>query len=71
MTKPSKDKTTMTVLLRKAIADSDSLRSTAKAAGVEHSSLVRFVSGRQSLRLDLADKLAAYFGIECVQRKAR
>ena len=61
---------TMTELLREALREADSIRGVAKVTGLEHSSLVRFVNGEQSLRLDLADRLAAYFGIEC-RRKAR
>jgi plasmid maintenance system antidote protein VapI len=61
---------TMTDLLRKAIADAGSLRAVARATGVQPASLVRFVSGRQSLRLDMADRLAAHFGVVCVHRKA-
>lgn len=56
---------TMTELLRNALGTADSIRGVAKAAGLNHASLVRFVNGGQSLRLDLADRLAAYFGIEC------
>ena len=58
---------TMTELLRQALRDADSIRAVAKATGLKHPSLVRFVNGRQSLRLDLADRLAAYFGIESRQ----
>ena len=32
--------------------------------GVVRASIMRFVKGRQSLRLDMADKLAAHFGLE-------
>ena len=58
----------MTELLRRAIADADSMRAVAKAVGMNHASLVRFVAGTSSLRLDLADKLAAHFGIESEQK---
>ena len=57
-------KQTLTELLRKALADAESIRGVAKATGLDHASLLRFVNDQQSLRLDLADKLAAYFGIE-------
>ena len=43
----------------------------AKATGLGKSALLRFKAGRQSLRLDLADKLAAYFGIDAVKRKGK
>jgi plasmid maintenance system antidote protein VapI len=32
--------------------------------GVTRASIMRFVRGDQSLRLDMADRLAAYFGLE-------
>ena len=41
-----------------------------QATGVKRQSLMKFARGEQSLRLDLADRLAAYFGIE-VRRKGR
>lgn len=34
-----------------------------QATGVDRASIMRFVRGSQSLRLDRADKLAAYFGL--------
>lgn len=58
-------KATMTKLLRQALAEAESLRGVARAAGLTHVSLIKFLRGEQSLRLDLADKLAAHFGIEC------
>jgi len=57
-------KPTMTELLRESLAAADSIRGVAKATGLRHSSLLRFVHGRQSLRLDCAERLADYFGIE-------
>ncbi|MCK4340477.1 MAG: helix-turn-helix domain-containing protein [Phycisphaerae bacterium] len=54
----------MTELLRKALAEAESVRAVAKATGVQQASLVRFLKGEQSLRLDMADKLAAHFGIQ-------
>lgn len=56
---------TMTELLREALSEADSLRAVARATGLKDPSLVRFLAGKQSLRLDLADRLAAHFGIEC------
>lgn len=57
---------TMTQLLREAMTkqEAPSLYAVAKATGTQKASLGRFVSGKQSLRLDLADRLADYFGIE-------
>ena len=42
-----------------------------RATGVKRSSIQRFVDGRQSIRLDMADKLAAYFGLMLVERKRK
>ncbi len=55
----------MSELLREAIIEADSLLGIEKATGVHRAAIRRFRDGTQSLRLDLADKLAAYFGIEC------
>lgn len=55
----------MTELLRQAIADADSLLGIERDTGVKRAALRRFRDGKQSLRLDMADKLAAHFGIEC------
>lgn len=55
----------MTELLKQAIAESGIPHLTIeKATGVKRASIMRFLRGEQSLRLDLADKLATYFGIE-------
>jgi plasmid maintenance system antidote protein VapI len=61
---------TMTELLRKAIVESGmSFIGLERETGVLRQSLMKFVRGEQSLRLDLADRLAGYFGIECRQTK--
>lgn len=60
----------MTELLRDALAEAESLYAVAKATCVQKASLIRFLRGEQSLRLDMADKLAAHFGIES-RRKRR
>ena len=60
---------TMTDALKQAVQESgESLYAICKATGLNEDSLSRFMRGRQSLRLDLADRLAAHFGIECRQR---
>jgi plasmid maintenance system antidote protein VapI len=66
-------KATMTDLLRKAVAESKSFRAIQTATGVKRQSLMKFVRGEQSLRLDMADKLAEHFGIESrrTRRKGR
>lgn len=64
----------MTALLRQAIAESGmSFKGIERETGIFRQSLMKFARGEQSLRLDLADKLAAYFGIECrwKRRKGR
>jgi hypothetical protein len=62
----------MTEALRRVIAESGmALNAIATKAGVQRMSIVRFLNGTQSLRLDAADKLAGFFGLEVVQRKQR
>lgn len=52
-------------LLRSTIANSEiPLLVLQKETGVQRASIMRFLRGEQSLRLDVADKLAAYFGLE-------
>jgi plasmid maintenance system antidote protein VapI len=52
-------------VLRRAVRDSGmSLKALEREAGVQRASLSRFLAGKQSLRLDMADKLAAYFGLQ-------
>lgn len=58
---------TMTELLRESLRQSKSLREIERATGVKHQSISKFLRGETSLRLDLADRLAAYFQIECTQ----
>ena len=54
----------MTATLLKAIKESnESIYAIAKASGVDKVALGRFVSGKQTLRLNRADKLAAHFGL--------
>ncbi len=56
---------TMTEALKRAIAESGMAHiAIERATGVKRASIMRFLRGEQSLRLDLADRLAAYFGIE-------
>jgi plasmid maintenance system antidote protein VapI len=57
--------TPITDVLRRAILDSGlPLLRIANETGVQRASLSRFVRGKNSLRLDVADKLAVYFGLE-------
>ena len=57
----------MTNALRNAITHSGlSLRELERATGVKRQSIVRFVRAEQTLRLDMADRLAVYFGLKLV-----
>jgi plasmid maintenance system antidote protein VapI len=62
----------MTETLRRVMAESELSHSAiAEKTGVQRMSIVRFLNGTQSLRLDVADKLAVFFGLEVVQSKPR
>lgn len=55
---------TMTDVLRDAIRQSGAAHiALERATGVKRGSIMRFVRGERSLRLDKADALAAYFGL--------
>jgi len=54
----------MTALLRKEIEARGSIRAISLATGVTRQSMMKFVRREQSLRLDIADRLAEHFGIE-------
>jgi plasmid maintenance system antidote protein VapI len=57
----------ITDVLRRAILDSGlPLLRIEQDTGVQRASISRFVRGERSLRLDMADKLAAYFGLALV-----
>jgi len=60
----SKPQVSITDVLRRTISDSGvSYKSLSRETGVARASIQRFVDGRQSIRLDKADQLAAYFGL--------
>jgi transcriptional regulator with XRE-family HTH domain len=60
----------ITGAVKRAVRKSgQSLYSICKATGLNEDALSRFMRGQTSMRLDLADKLAAYFGIECRQTR--
>jgi plasmid maintenance system antidote protein VapI len=65
-------RTSITDRLRRAIVESGipHLR-LERETGVSRMSIVRFVEQRSSLRLDMADRLAAYFGLELVERGSK
>jgi plasmid maintenance system antidote protein VapI len=39
--------------------------------GVSRASIMRFVNGERTLRLDMADKLARFFELELVERRRK
>jgi plasmid maintenance system antidote protein VapI len=56
-------------LLRRTIAESGvSYNALQRETGVTRASIMRFVRGDQSIRLDMADRLAGYFGLELSKR---
>jgi len=60
----------MTTRLRDAINDSPlSFKAMERETGVLRQTLMTFSRGERSLRLDNADKLADYFGLELTERK--
>ena len=71
---PARRKTydTMTEALLEAIAKSEkSFKAMERETGVLRQSLMKFAAGEQTIRLDSADTLAEYFGIQITRRKAK
>ena len=65
MAKKRKKQQTMTESLKRAILESGmSFKALQRETGVTRQSMMSFVRGERSLRLDIADKLAVYFGLE-------
>lgn len=60
----------MTELLRQALSECESLREVERQTGVKRQSMMKFLRCEQSLRLDMADKLADYFQIK-VRREVK
>ena len=67
--KQEKTAKSLSDLLRDCLHGPEPLRKIARATGMPHTSLMRFKAGETSLRLDLADKLAEYFGIVHVRKE--
>lgn len=62
----------ITDLLRETIiASKTPLLTLEQETGVKRASIARFIRGKNSLRLDIADKLAAYFGLALQPIKAK
>ena len=69
MAKKQKQPQTLTEVLREALSQVDSLREVARATGLHHATLIRFLREDQTLRLDAADALARHFRIEHVRKE--
>jgi transcriptional regulator with XRE-family HTH domain len=68
----SKANPTLTDVLREAIRRSGLTQyRIAKDTGIPATSIMRFMRGETSLRLDKADTLADYLGLGLVKRKAK
>jgi plasmid maintenance system antidote protein VapI len=62
----------ITDLLRQTIIDSGmTFLELERATGLKRASIMRFVQGSQSLRLDMADRLAVYFGLEVRAKRSK
>jgi plasmid maintenance system antidote protein VapI len=62
--------TTISDVLREAVVGSGlSLQRLSELTGVQRASLSRFVRGERTLRLDMADRLATYLGLELMARR--
>ncbi|MCD4726058.1 MAG: helix-turn-helix domain-containing protein [Pirellulales bacterium] len=65
-----KTKPTLTDVLRTAIKESELTQyRIAKDTGIPATSIMRFMRGETSLRLDKADVLAEYLGLELVKKR--
>jgi plasmid maintenance system antidote protein VapI len=61
---------TISDVLRRSITESGlPFIALERETGVARASIMRFVRGSQSLRLDMADRLAGYFGLELQEAK--
>ena len=57
----------ITAILKDAIVKSGiPYKALERETGVQRSSIQRFIDGRQTIRLDAADRLAAFFGLKLV-----
>ena len=63
---------TLSDVLRNAIVESGvSYKSLSRDTGVARASIQRFVDGRQSIRLDMADRLAEYFKLSLMHEASK
>ncbi len=64
----AKQRDILTRPLRAALSRCESLSAVERATGVKRQALAKFMRGEQSLRLDMADRLASYFSLELRKR---
>ncbi len=58
--------------LRQELAESElSFHELERQTGVKRQSLMKFVRGEQSLRLDMADRLMEFFGLVLTKRREK
>jgi len=63
----SEPQSPITDVLKQAVVESGiSYKSLSRQTGVARASIQRFIDGRQSIRLDVADRLAVFFGLAVV-----
>jgi plasmid maintenance system antidote protein VapI len=68
----TQERTPITALLKRTIIESGiPYKALERETGVKRSSIQRFVDGRQSIRLDMADRLAAFFGLRILAEKPK
>jgi plasmid maintenance system antidote protein VapI len=60
-----------TVLQRTIVKSGMTYLALERETGVARASIMRFVNGERTLRLNMADRLAAYFGLELVERRRK
>jgi plasmid maintenance system antidote protein VapI len=59
-------------LLQAVVSGRTNYKALERETSVTRASIMRFVRGSQSLRLDMADRIAAHFGLELrAKRKGR
>ena len=69
MAKKRSSKTpSLTDLLRKGLSEADSIRAVARATELHHATLLRFLRGDRTLKLDSVEKLMTFFGIEATRK---
>lgn len=67
-----KEQSSIAAPLREAIVNSGiPFHQLEEATGVHRGSISRFIAGKRTLRLDMADKLAVYFELELQPKKKK